>query len=111
MKLRLKDRLEKARDLHLRSALRNLWDSKRSRSPVTFGNLDASYRRWEIATRRQATELIKIRREILFNLSNRLTIDASGSPVGFDSFVRIPNVAFGNGEWLRTTRGVHPIAR
>jgi pimeloyl-ACP methyl ester carboxylesterase len=45
----------------------------------------------------------------IFKLSNRLTIDASGSPIGLNAFVRIPNVALGNAERLRTTHGVHPI--
>ena len=110
MKLRLKDRLEKACDYHLRNAIRDRWNTQRSRSPVALGNLDATNRRWEVAARCQAIpELVEIQREVLFKLSNRLAVDASGSPIGLNTFVRIPNIALGNAERLRTTRGIHPI--
>ena len=111
MKLRFQDRLQKARDYHLSDAVRDRWDTQRSCFAVAFGDLDATYRRRKVAARcHPIPKLVEIQREVLFKLRNRLTIDASGSPVGLDSFVRIPNVAFGNVKWLRTTRGVHPIA-
>lgn len=51
MKLRLKYWLKKARNYHLRDAIRYRWNTQRSRSPVAFGNVDATYRRREVAAR------------------------------------------------------------
>jgi hypothetical protein len=68
-------------------------------------------RQREVAARCQAIpELVEIRREILFKLGDRLTVNASSSPIGLDSFVRSPNISFGDAKRLCTVRVVHPIA-
>ena len=111
MEMRFQNRLEKARDYHLRDPIRHRWNAQRTRSAIAFGNLDTTYWRWEVAARCQAIpELVEIRFEALFKLGDRLTIDTSRSPIGLDPFIRIPNVAFGNAERLCTLREVHPVA-
>ena len=51
MKMRLQNRLEKARDYHLCDPIRNCWNTQRSRSAITFGDFDATYWRREVAAR------------------------------------------------------------
>ena len=61
MKMRLQNRLQKARDYHLRDPICNRWYAQRSHSAVTFGNLDATYWRRVVAARCQSIpELVKI---------------------------------------------------
>lgn len=111
MKSRFKNRLQKARDYHLRNSIRNRWNAQRARSTVAFGNLDATYRRRKVAARRHPIpKLVEIRLEVLFKLGNRLTVDASGSPIGFDPFVRFPNITFGDRKRLCVLREVPPTA-
>src|SRR5450631_2228162 len=62
VELRIDDRLEKARDHHLRDPIRDRGNPQRARSAVAFWNLYATYRWREIAARcKTVPELVEVR--------------------------------------------------
>jgi hypothetical protein len=73
MEMRLQDRLEKARDYHLRDPIRDRGNTQRTRSAIAFGNLDTTYWR-RVSTPARYSPLSPVRIPHSFWLAGELEV-------------------------------------
>src|SRR3982074_157276 len=93
----LQNRFEISPYHHLRDAIRYGRNSQRPWRAISLWDLHAPHGRRNIAARGQPVpESIEVITQVLFELGNRLTIDARRTAICLHPLKRFPHLAFGN---------------
>jgi hypothetical protein len=101
MEVFLQLRLQELLDHRLSNAVSHRRYPQRSRPAIGLGYLDPPHSSRHVAARGQPIpQLIEVVRQVLFELLDRLTVDACRALIDLHSLIGFPHLTFGNGKRL-----------